>query len=675
MIVKNVVEPESTVLSEPEVPEAERFCWNCGSPVGRRTGRGAAPVHGSCGNCKALFGFRPALAQGDVVAGQYEIRGCLAHGGFGWVYLARDRHVGGRWVVLKGLRNPRDPEAHVAALVERQFLSEVAHPGIVEIFNFVTHRGVGYIVMKYIDGRSLGALLNQLGGEPLPVAEAIGYLLGVMPALEHLHSLGLAYNDLKPDNIMVGPDGVVLIDLGAVAALRSGGPLDGTPGFQAPEVARTGPTVVADIYGAGRTLAALVLPGEAGAELPADHPVLSAHPELAKLLLRATHPDPGRRFPSAGALRRQLDGVLRIVRARETGREHPQVSSLFGTVRVDFASEALLETMDVTLGRSCPTPPVAPRLAAALPIPMTDPDYPGAGLLSGRVHADADHALEALRITRAKLRADAVDLDEAFELECALIETRAYLDIGAPDSARDVLDGLRAAHPGEWRVEWFDGLVALADGRLDRAHARFATTAAMLPGELAPVLALAATGELLAAAAPADREREQRRVAEHYRTVWRTDRTVVAAAFGLARMATAMGDHGAAIDTLRQVRSATRNYDTARMTLALLLVARPAAELTQDELDEAANRLHGLPADRRLLSLRAAVLDGALRWYGAGGRPQNPADTLLDCPCTERGLRKGLEAALRAVAKVTPDTLDRFALVDRANSVRPRSWF
>jgi len=75
-----------------------------------------------------------------VVGGQYEVVGCLAHGGLGWIYLARDRNVSGRWVVLKGLLNSGDPDAYAAAISERQFLAEVEHPLIVEIYNFVMPR-------------------------------------------------------------------------------------------------------------------------------------------------------------------------------------------------------------------------------------------------------------------------------------------------------------------------------------------------------------------------------------------------------------------------------------------------------------------------------------------------------------------------------------------------------
>src|SRR3546814_19092547 len=92
--------------------------------------------------------------------GQYEVQGPIAHGGLGWIYLAIDRNVSDRWVVLKGLLHFGDSEAQAVAVAERQFLAEVANPSIVKIFNFVEHPRpdgppMGYIVMEYVGGRSL----------------------------------------------------------------------------------------------------------------------------------------------------------------------------------------------------------------------------------------------------------------------------------------------------------------------------------------------------------------------------------------------------------------------------------------------------------------------------------------------------------------------------------------
>ena len=112
-----------------------------------------------------------------MVAGQYEVLGCLAHGGLGWIYLAMDHNLGKRWVVLKGLLNTGDAAAQEAAVAERRFLAEVEHPSIVGVYNFVQHadrrtgESAGYIVMEYVGGKSLRQILlerRQVG----PVAAA-----------------------------------------------------------------------------------------------------------------------------------------------------------------------------------------------------------------------------------------------------------------------------------------------------------------------------------------------------------------------------------------------------------------------------------------------------------------------------------------------------------------------
>ena len=151
-------DPADAILADPEVPERRRFCSRCDTPVGRGQDGAPGPTEGGCESCGSRFSFTPKLVPGDLVADQYEVRGCLAHGGLGWIYLAQDRNVHYRWVVLKGLLDSADPDALAATVSERRFLAEVSHPNIVEIYNFVRH-GSGhrrpYIVMEYVGGRSL----------------------------------------------------------------------------------------------------------------------------------------------------------------------------------------------------------------------------------------------------------------------------------------------------------------------------------------------------------------------------------------------------------------------------------------------------------------------------------------------------------------------------------------
>src|SRR3954471_12007898 len=201
-------DPSEAIMAKAEVAENRRFCARCGEPVGR--GREGRPGRdeGFCRKCGAPFSFNPKLVAGDVVASQYEVVGCLAHGGMGWVYLARDHNVSDRWVVLKGLLNTGDDDAMAAALAERRFLAEVEHPNIVRILNFVQHESSGYIVMEYVGGTSLKTILTERraanGGtpDPLPVAQAVAYMLEILPALGHLHRTGLLFCDFKLDNVI-----------------------------------------------------------------------------------------------------------------------------------------------------------------------------------------------------------------------------------------------------------------------------------------------------------------------------------------------------------------------------------------------------------------------------------------------------------------------------------------
>ena len=125
----------------PSVPEEKRFCSSCGAPVGRSRDGKPGRTEGFCPKCRAPYSFAPKLHAGDVVGGQYEVVGCIAHGGLGWIYLARDHNVSERYVVLKGLLNTGDDDAFEAAVAERQFLAEVQHPLILEIYNFAQLRG------------------------------------------------------------------------------------------------------------------------------------------------------------------------------------------------------------------------------------------------------------------------------------------------------------------------------------------------------------------------------------------------------------------------------------------------------------------------------------------------------------------------------------------------------
>jgi len=326
-----VVDPAAAVMAVPEVPEAARYCSFCGSEVGRGAVGRPGPLAGACRQCRTPFSFSPGLGAGDLVAGQYCVVGCLAYGGLGWIYLARDEQVSSRWVVLKGMLNTGDSEAMDAALAERQFLARVEHPNVVRIYNFVQHEDAGYIVMEYVGGRTLGEVVadrDRAGLGPLPLEQAIAYVLGILPAFRYLHGLGLLYNDLKPDNVMLQGDDVKLVDLGAVTRLDDpDAAVFGADAFQAPEVAVTGPSVASDLYSVARCLAALVAdPGP--------------HDSLRRFLARGGAARPEDRFQSAAEMAEQLLGVLRQVVAVTGGRPAPAASGLFGSDLQPFEAAA-----------------------------------------------------------------------------------------------------------------------------------------------------------------------------------------------------------------------------------------------------------------------------------------------------------------------------------------------
>jgi serine/threonine-protein kinase PknG len=642
-------DPATAVLTNPQVPENKRFCSRCDHPVGRGRDGQSARSAGFCRNCGARYSFTPKLAAGDVVAGQYEVLGCLAHGGLGWIYLARDRNVSDRWVVLKGLLDSADPEAMAAAVAERQFLATVEHPNIVKIYNFVQHpepdTGIvaGYIVMEYVGGQSLKEMLRSRRPGSLPLSQAIAFALEVLRALGYLHSLGLVYCDFKPDNVIQSEEQLKLIDLGGVRRIDDeSGAIYGTAGYQAPEVGADGPSVGSDLYTVARTLAVLTFEfkgysGDYATSLPprASVPLLTEHESFDRLLRRATHQDPGRRFTSAAEMADQLTGVLREVLAREDGEPRPAVSSFF---EPPFRTAVDLATA-----------------SSSLPGPLTDPADPAAGFLAGLNGAAAADVVRLLSRPPVPSR------------EVSLRLARALIEVPDQQRARELLAELSADDPLDWRTDWYVGLADLAAGRYTEARNRFDLVYSELPGETAPKLALATAAELGG---------DQQAAAAYYELAWTTDRSYTSAAFGAAR-----SSPGSAIRVLDSVPASSIYFTQAQVAAITARIGREGKTAPQDVI-EAGMRLQalGLDAERREL-IEAEVLEAALAWTLAGGGqwpasqegPQGWDGLILGQRLTERELRLGLERTYRALAHLAKHKDERIALVERANSVRPRT--
>jgi serine/threonine-protein kinase PknG len=680
-------DPASAVLADPQVPENRRFCGSCEQPVGR--GRDGRPglTEGFCRNCGTRFSFTPKLAVGDLVAGQYEVLGCLAFGGLGWIYLARDRNVSDRWVVLKGLLNTGDADAMAAAVAERQFLAQVEHPNIVRIYNFVQHadqrtgESAGYIVMEYVGGKSLKEILQDARrtGGSVPVEHAIAYAIEVLPALGYLHDRGLVYCDFKPDNVIQTEEQLKLIDMGGVRRIDSDEPIYGTVGYQAPEIETAGPSVSSDLFTVARALAVLTFEFRGYQSsykftLPDGVPLLSQQESFARLLRRATNADPGRRFSSAGEMAEQLTGVLREALAVADGTPRPAFSRVF------TPELQAIGTADDTAGAALATPHAA-GIIGGMPMPQVDRADPASGYLA--TFAGLNPAQRIVALTLA-VEGDATiprEVTESAETRLAL--ARARIDAGNYDAAAVVLADLAAEDPSDWRVAWYNGLRDLAAsgaGGAQVAQGAFSAVFDELPGELAPKLALAFAAEAEGDFAAASR---------YFRLVWTVDRSYISAAFGLARTCLVASDRPGAIAALAAVPETSSHHAAAQIAAVRILVS---AGVTGDDLRQADGRLGRLALDEaRRQQLTVEILRAALEWTTSGQAPGSQASghntsgalpsraasgdsLILGCEPNERALRFGLERSYRALARLTSDRNRRIELVDMANAIRPRTW-
>jgi serine/threonine-protein kinase PknG len=665
-------DPASVVLADPQLPESKRLCSACEQPVGRGQEGAAGRTEGFCKNCGARFSFQPKLQPAELVAGQYEVLGCLAHGGLGWIYLAKDRNVSDRWVVLKGLLNSGDADAQAAAVAERRFLAEVEHPNIVRIYNFVQHpdsrtgEPTGYIVMEYVGGQSLRQIVleRRTARQSLPVAQAIAYAIEILPALGYLHRLGLVYCDFKPDNVIQVEEQLKLIDLGGVRRIDDDeSPIYGTVGYQAPEIATAGPSPASDLYTVGRALAVLTFEfsGYTGTHQhslpdPATVPVLAQHESFYRLLRRATGPDPRRRFTSAADMADQLTGVLREVLSAGDGLPRPAFSRRFTPELRAIGVGAL------TGAHGQLVPVGSGDIVAGLPVPLVDSADPAAGYLATLGTLEPDQLADTLQVAITGAAGAPGGVADGMEAYLAL--ARARIAAGDAAGAGLVLNQLIGRGRSDWRVTWYQGLADILAGRLPEARTAVETVYDELPGELAPKLALGLVAE---AAADLDT------AARYFGIVWSTDRSYVSAAFGLARIRIATGDQPAAVAVLGMVPETSSHHVAAQVAAIRTRVSgTEPASLSAAVVTAAAGQLERMELDAAIRhTLTAEILTAALVLVQAGKTAGQ--GRLLDCDLTERGLRLGLENSYRALARLSATQLGRYALVDLANGVRPRT--
>ena len=620
------------------VPERKRYCSNCDVALKRDSG--------FCPKCGQEYSFIPALKEGDLVADKYEIKGTLAFGGLGWIYLALDT-VLTRWVTMKGLLNSKDPRMLQVAVAEREYLAAVKHPNIVGIYDFITYAEQGYIVMEYVNGKTLMNLRKEKGG-PLPVAEAISYIAEILPAFQYLDEMGLVYCDFKPENVMVEEETVKLIDMGAVRRHDdTGGDVYGSKGYTAPEASDT-PSALSDLYTVARSLAVLVasfdFQGKFEHSLPPaeDVPVFAEHEALYRFLTKATRAKPEERFQSASEMAEQLIGVLRSV-VGETADLGPVESALFAPDS-DRSSD----------------PSAGPKSDGVSKLRVDTEDAAASVIMAAGAVSDPERRF-------AMFKRALKQYPDSLELKLRMIDEQVSL--GRFQEAEAAMAEVQALTPSDWRLAWYRGRALLVQGKTQETLAAFEALVNELPGELAPQHALGIAYE---------QSGELDRAIRYYDAVSKADSAFTSAAFRLARCLEKKGDRPGAVAAYRRVPSTSNRYGNAQLAIARLLVTPPRGTTFPELADlvaasAALESLDGMMDGMEVNLLRADLFTAGARC--AAGTTGLPADAkLLGVAPEEATLRVAAESAFRVCARQAKTDDERYALVDRANQVRPVTW-
>lgn len=645
-------DPLKALMAEAKVPAAKRICAGylksgdpCGNVLDKRE-------KGFCPKCQTKYNFIPGLETGELVAGQYEVLGCIAFGGMGWIYLAKDVTLQ-RYVVLKGLVNQDDKALAEAAVAERQFLAEVKHANIVGVYTCVQHansRGsAAYTVMEYVGGRTLKSLRKERG--PLPVAEVLAYMHCVLGAFSYMHRNGLIYNDFKPDNVMLEVDDIKVIDLGGVTRFTAtDGDIYSTVGYAAPELATKGPSPASDIYTLARTMAVLCTEfrgfqtsHEHQLRTPDEEPVYAKYDSFYRFLLKATHQNPNMRFQNCEEMDEQLLGVMRDAVAIDSGSPCPGTSNRFSADTMVERDQSKQQVVDIYS---------LPRLR------MDTQDPAAVVILNGMGVAGTNDLKRQEGVIRRTLEQYPDSQEARLALAKNLIEQGQYGDAEAMLKEVEAQDGF------DWRVIWYRGMSFMAQGHYDSAQSAFETCFDEVPGELAPRLAIAIVSDL---------KKDADDAVHYYQAVSRVDSGYTTAIFAQARLLAAQGKIDEAVAALSLVPQTSSLYFDAQKTLAKVLIDNNGQPSGADQLNRAAQTIEALVlTGAEKVHMAKELFTAALAFVLTG---KSGSLKLLNEEVKERDVRARLEAAYRDLARLAHDEAERIRLVDLANQVRPRTTF
>ncbi len=237
----------------------------------------------------------------------------IAKGGMGAVYKARQRSLD-RDVAVKIL--PRelgaDPEFRASFETEAKAMARLNHPNLISVYDFGDIDGMPYIVMEYVDGKSL---YYSAWNKQIDPKQAVQLVAGICHGLAHAHEAGVIHRDIKPANILLTPKAEPKIgDFGLARPVDYDGPglVMGTPGYSAPEFLENHEQsdARADLYAVGVILHELVTgqrPDPSGQEPRKP----TGNLKLDAIWRKAVQPDPNRRYPTAEAMATALEDWLR----------------------------------------------------------------------------------------------------------------------------------------------------------------------------------------------------------------------------------------------------------------------------------------------------------------------------------------------------------------------------
>ena len=253
---------------------------------------------------------------GDVIDGKYEILKKIGEGGMSSVYLAMDKRLNKQWAVKEITKRARDMNNEIviqSAIAEANMIKKLDHTALPRIVDIIDNGNMIFVIMDYIEGETLGSVINMEGAQPQEYV--VEWALQLCDVLDYLHTRKppIIYRDMKPENIMLKPDGnVKLIDFGIAREYKEHKTSDtvglGTRGYAAPEQfgGKTQTDARTDIYCLGMTLHHL-LTGKNPSEPPYEiYPIRHWNPQLSTgleaIVQKCINLDPAKRYQSCAEL-------------------------------------------------------------------------------------------------------------------------------------------------------------------------------------------------------------------------------------------------------------------------------------------------------------------------------------------------------------------------------------